>query len=401
MKVVFLDNHNEMVWRLRHDLFASMIHNGCEITALLPQGSKTQALNNIGVQVRYITINRFINPVHDLFYLFKIFRLLKEIKPDVVYTNTIKPNTYGMIAAKWAKVPRRVGCVAGIGRGFDSPKSWKDWLVNRMVLLLYRMGGRRTDMFWFQNGDDMELFNSLQIVPREKSLLVRGSGINVNDFSPEDGNVKIIALLRDELNLSPDTVVITMVARVDWPKGVGDFIEASRIAQYWKRNVRFLLVGFRDPYDKNSIRDKPLETTETFQWLGKRDDIKNILSVSDIVTLPSYYREGVPRSLLEGMAMGKPIVTTDTPGCRETVEEGINGFLVPPKNPEALANALEILVDDAEKRVQFGKESFRKAHSEFSCQIVHREILQGLLGIQNPHIPNFKTTDDDSNIEFL
>ena len=401
MKVVFLDNHNEVAWRLRHDLFASMIHNGCEITALLPEGPKTQALNNIGVQVRHVTFSRFINPVHDIFYLFKVFRLLKEIKPDVVYTNTIKPNTYGMIAAKWAGVPRRVGGVAGIGRGFDSPKSWKNWLVNQMVLLLYRMGGKHADMFWFQNGDDLELFNSLRIVPREKSLLVRGSGVNVNDFSPENVDAKEIARLRNELNLSPDTIVITMIGRVDWPKGVGEFLEASRIAMNWKPKVRFLLVGFRDPYDRNSIKEELLETTDTFQWLGKRSDIRNILHVSDVVTLPSYYREGVPRSLLEGMAMGKPIVTTNSPGCRETVEEGVNGFHVPPKNPEVLADSLKILVDDAEKRKAFGQESLWKARREFSSHVVHQKVLQSFFGIPHPVIPNFKTTDDDNNIVFI
>ena len=401
MKVVFLDNHNEVAWRLRHDLFTSMIHNGCEITALLPEGSKTQALNNIGVKVRHIPFSRFIHPVHDFCYLCKVFRLLKKIKPDIVYTNTIKPNTYGMIAAKWAGVPRRVGAVAGIGRGFDPPKNWKDRLINRVVLMLYRMGGKRTDLFWFQNPDDFELFNSLRIVPKEKSLLVRGSGVNTNDFSPDQVDSHTIARLRDELKLSPDTVVITMVGRVDWPKGVGDFIETSRIAQNWKQRVRFLLAGFRDPYDKNSIGEDLLKPTETFQWLGKRSDIKNILHISDIVTLPSYYREGVPRSLLEGMAMGKPVVTTDSPGCRETVEEGINGFLVPPKNPEALAASLKILVDDVEKRKAFGKESLRKARQEFSYYVVHPQILQSLFGIPNPVIPDFKTSMDDNNIVYI
>jgi len=401
MKVVFLDNHNEVAWRLRRDLFASMIHNGCEITVLLPEGPKTQALSNLGLKVRHIPFSRFINPVRDVSYLFKVYRFLMEIKPDVVFTNTIKPNTYGMIAAKWAGVPKRVGSVAGIGRGFEPPKSWKDWLVNRIALTLYRMGGKRTDMFWFQNPDDLELFHSLRIVPKEKTLLVRGSGVNTNDFSPDQVDPIELALLRDELKLSPDTTVITIIGRVDWPKGVGEFIEASRIAASWERKVRFLLVGFRDPYDKNSIGEELLVPTDTFQWLGKRDDVKNILALSDIVTLPSYYREGVPRSLLEGMAMGKPIVTTDSPGCRETVEEGVNGFLVPPKNPEALANSLKTLVDDAEKRKAFGQESLRMARREFSHYVVHQKVLQSLFGIPDPVIPNFKTSDDDNNIVLI
>jgi len=402
MKVVFLGNLNEGVWQLRHDLFASMIHNGCEITALLPEGPKTQALNNIGVQVRYVTFNRFVSFRHDFIYLFEVYRHIKEIKPDVVFANTIKPNTFGMIAAKWAGVPRRVGSVAGSGRSFDPPKSWRDRFINRIVLTLYRMGGKRADMFWFQNGDDLELFNSLRIIPREKSLLVRGSGINLNDFSPELVDANEIVQLRAELNLSPDTIVITMIGRVIWPKGVGEFIEASRIAKNWKRKVRFLLIGALDLNDKNnSIGEDFLKQTDTFQWLGNRRDIKNILSLSDIVTLPSYFREGVPRSLLEGLAMGKPIVTTDSPGCRETVEEEINGFLIPPKNPEALANVLKILVDDTEKRILFGKESLRKAHQEFSNSIVHQKLLQSFLGIDNPVIPRIRTTQDDNNIEFI
>jgi len=400
MKIVFLDNHNEVVWRLRHDLFASMIHNGCEIIALLPDGSKTQALENIGVKVRPISISRFINPFHDICYLFNIYRLLKEIQPDVVYTNTIKPNTLGMIAATWAGIPRKVGSISGLGRCFDTQKTWKDKTINKIGLMLYRMGGRRTDLYWFQNDDDMQQFQALKIVPPEKSLLVYSSGVNTDDFSPKNINEDEIKTLRQELNIADDTVVITMVCRVDWLKGVGEFLEASRIAQKWKSKVRFLLVGFLDPYNKDSIRENLLKPTETFQWLGKRNDVKNILAISDIVTLPSYYREGVPRSLLEGLAMGKPIVTTNSIGCRETVEDGVNGFLVPSKDATALAAALEILVNDKEKRITFGKESLRKARQEFSYKIVHQKILEKFFGISHPVIPNIKTNASDDNVIF-
>ena len=401
MKVVFLGNHNLSAWLLRREFFASMIHNGCEVIAILPNGEKTQALNNIGVEVRPIFVKRFISPFLDICYLFKVYRLLKKIKPDVVFTNSIKPNTYGMIAAHWARVPQKVGGVAGIGRGFDPPKNWRDRIINQAVLMLYKMGGKRTDMYWFQNPDDLELFNHLKIVPPEKSLLVRGSGINTNDFSTNNIDEAAVQKLRDELKISSDTVVITMIGRVNWLKGFGDFFESSRIAQTWDCNVCFLLVGARDPYIKESVLKKMLKQTSTFQWLGKRVDIKNILSLSDIVTLPSYYREGVPRSLLEGMAMGKPIVTTDSPGCRETVEDGVNGYLVPPKNPAVLAATLKKLVDDKEKRLSFGKESLRKATQEFSYYTVYRKILENMLRIKNPVIPIIKTSEDDNNIIFI
>jgi N,N'-diacetylbacillosaminyl-diphospho-undecaprenol alpha-1,3-N-acetylgalactosaminyltransferase len=189
--------------------------------------------------------------------------------------------------------------------------------------------------------------------------------------------------------------------RVDWPKGVGEFLEASKIAQKWGEKVLFLLVGFRDPYHRNSISNDLLNPTETFRWLGKRDDIKNILALSDIVTLPSYYREGVPRSLLEGMAMGKPIVTTDSVGCRETVDEGVNGYLVPAKDSPALADAIHKLVVNKERREKFGKASLIKVQNEFSYKIVHKKILHDLLGIENPEIPDIKTNVADDGMTFL
>ncbi|MCL2347669.1 MAG: glycosyltransferase family 4 protein, partial [Planctomycetaceae bacterium] len=355
---------------------------------------------SLGLEIISIPVSRHHRPLEDFFYIFRLYRVLRKIKPDIVYTSTVKPNTYGTIAARWAGVPKIVSGVAGVGRSFDPPGSFQERIIHAIIFRLYRKAGHYVDKMWFQNRDDLELFCRRKIVPREKCLLIRSSGINTNDFSPENIDRESIVRLRNEFQLSEDTIVITMLSRIDLPKGVAEFIEASQIAGNWRKNVSFLLAGERDEFGLNAVSDKQLEPTETFRYVGKRTDIRNILAVSDIVTLPSYH-EGVPRSLLEGMAMGKPVVTTDAPGCRETVEDSVNGFLVPVKNSELLAKALYDLVIDRQKREAFGKAGLSKVRSEFSCKIVHQRVLEELFGIENPVIPDIKTRPDNNGIDLL
>ena len=433
MKIAYIGIENDLIWRMRREMLASLVHNRCDVTLIVPDGPKTEALKSLGLEIIAIPASRHHRPLEDFFFIFRLYRVLRKIKPDIVYTSTVKPNTYGTIAARWAGVPKIVSGVAGVGRSFDPPCSFKERIVHAIVFRLYRRAGRYVDKMWFQNRDDLELFCRRKIVPREKCLLIRSSGVNTNDFSPENIDQEAITRLRNEFYSSrlenpeagygnpasqgsyvrpkaaahtgcgiklEDAIVITMLSRVDVPKGVAEFIEASRIARNWQKNVFFLLAGERDEFGQNAISDKQLEQTETFRYVGKRTDVRNILAVSDIVTLPSYH-EGVPRSLLEGMAMGKPIVTTDAPGCRETVEDGVNGFLVPVKNPELLARALYELVIDREKREAFGKAGMLKVFGEFSCKIVHKRVLEELFGIENPMIPDIKTRPDNNGIDLI
>jgi glycosyltransferase involved in cell wall biosynthesis len=215
-----------------------------------------------------------------------------------------------------------------------------------------------------QNSDDQSWLGDQLGIPESRISLIRGAGVDVDYYSPKP------------LVDAPSVPVVTLVARMLRDKGVVEFCEAARILKSRGVAVRFLLVGDPDPLNPTSLTEPELLdlTNIGVEYLGRSNDIKAIWHESDISVLPSY-REGLPLSLLESAAMGKPIVTTDVPGCREVVDDGVNGFLVPPKDPEALANAIEKLAVDPDLRRQFGRASRERAVKEFSSDRVIADTL--------------------------
>jgi N,N'-diacetylbacillosaminyl-diphospho-undecaprenol alpha-1,3-N-acetylgalactosaminyltransferase len=252
------------------------------------------------------------------------------------------------------------------------------------IVGLYRVGLGLADRVWFQNREDAVYFESLGICPKSKAIVIRSGGVDTEEYFPGCVHEKQLEILRREFGLSDQNQLVAMSARNNWRKGVREFIEASELCGKTIPHVRFLLMTLEEQnMDAIPVSYLKEKTSRTFQWLGRRHDVKEIFALSDVVVLPSYYGEGVPHSLLEAMALGKPIVTTDNVGCREVIEDGTNGFMIPPRDSAALAKAITAILADVEIRAKFGRNSRIKAVNEFSDHLVLRRVLSELYGLED------------------
>ena len=306
---------------------------------------------------------RSLNPLSELRLLLAIVRIYQQERPDIVHHIAVKPILYGSLAARLTGIPAIVNAPVGMGYAFSSTDRTAR-LLRPMLRLGYRFllnpSGSRVI---FENRDDLDSFVESGSVKRTEAVLIRGAGINLARFSPQ---------------AKPDGVpIVVLIARMLRDKGVVEFVEAARRLHEQGVAGRFVLVGDPDPENPASI---PPETLQAWhghygvEWWGWRDDIKAILGDASIACLPSY-REGLPKSLLEAAACGLPIVTTDTPGCREVVVDGDNGLLVPVRNAYALAEALKKLVLDPALRQRMGARGRARAKEEFSMEQVISETL--------------------------
>lgn len=303
----------------------------------------------------------FFSEIKTTYELFLIY--FKE-KPDLVHQVAMKPVVYGSIAAKLAGVKAIVNAMAGLGYIFIA-KGIRGTGLRLFMSSLFRLAfSHRACRVIFQNPEDQQLFIDQKIITKEKAVVIRGSGVNVHLFSPTPP-------------VAGDPVVI-FTSRMLWDKGVNELVEAARLLKLRKVKCQVVLVGKPDPDNPASI---PLETLNGWNregvitWLGYREDVPELLRQSHVAVLPSY-REGLPKSLLEAAAVGLPLVATDVPGCREVVRHGVNGFLVPPRDPDKLVEALTKLLEDKYLRMKMGKASREIAMSEFSEELVIRETLK-------------------------
>jgi glycosyltransferase involved in cell wall biosynthesis len=302
---------------------------------------------------------RAINPFSEVRVLWRLVGVIRRERPDIVHHVAMKPVLYGTLAARLCGVRHVVNALAGMGwilaSGTRLARVMKWW-----VLSLFRVILPRTSVI-VQNRDDAELIRSLGC---QRVHLIRGAGVDV-------AAIKAISEPQGPC-------VVLLAARMLWDKGVGEYVVASRLLRARGASVRMLLIGEPDDSNPASIPREALRAwhdSGVVEWLGYRDDVPALLQRSHIVCLPSYYREGIPKFVLEGLAAGLPVVTTDTPGCRETVVEGVNGFLVAPRDALALADALGKLVSDAELRKSMGCESRNLAMAEFSSERIIAETL--------------------------
>lgn len=283
-------------------------------------------------------------------------RMLRTVKPDALLTYTIKPNIYGTLAARVAGVPV-IANVSGLGTAFIRT----NWLT-QMVKLLYRFALRHAVCVFFQNSEDRDLFVSMKLVRPEKTALLPGSGIDLKYFLP-------VGTPRD----AAVPVSFVLIARLLWDKGIGEFVEAARMVKASHPHIIFRLVGPIGVANKTAVPASAIEDwvrEGVIEYLGETDHVRDIMAQHDCVVLPSY-REGMSRVLLEAAAMGKPLIATDVPGCRQVVEHGVNGLLCKPYDAADLAaRMLEFIACNTEQRTAMGQQSRAKAEREFDEQQV-------------------------------
>jgi N,N'-diacetylbacillosaminyl-diphospho-undecaprenol alpha-1,3-N-acetylgalactosaminyltransferase len=381
MKISIISNTDFFIWNYRKGLLKSLKERGHEVIAISPKGDYVRLIENLGIVHIPITIeSKGMNPLKDLKILLDLCKIFKREKFDLIQPFTIKPNIYGAIAGRLTDIPVIICSVEGLGYVFSKVQNnLKIPVVKIITSILYKIAFRYSNCVLFQNQDDLELFVSRRLVDRGKTQIIKSDGVNLMEYSVSGTNSLTTDKLRKELMIDGNKVVITMVSRLMWEKGVREFIEAAKIIKSRYPEAFFLLVGGIDKENPSAISEKYLNEAEHegyIKWLGHRNDVVNLLAISDIVTLPSYYREGVPKVILEAMAMEKPIVTTDNIGCKETVEEGKNGFLVPVKDPVALSDGIEELILDKKMRIEFGKYSRLKVEREFDEKDVIEKTIR-------------------------
>jgi glycosyltransferase involved in cell wall biosynthesis len=320
--------------------------------------------------VTYPLKRRGLNPLEEVRSLAGLYVLYRRWRPTIAHHFTIKPNLYGTLAARLAGVPVVIATVTGLGYIWtdDGPRA----RVLRAALgPVYRQVLRLADAVIYLNETDRQTLGG------RRTVVIPGEGINLQEFSREAVPPERRAALRAELGLGPDDRVVLMVGRMLRHKGVAEFVEAARRVRQACPKAVFLLVGPSDAGNPAQIPPEELRAWEAsgiVRYLGFRDDVRDLMAIADVVTLPSY-REGLPRVLMEAAAMGCPLVATDIPGCREVVQDGVNGFLVPPRNGMALAQAIETLLKRPDLRAAFGAASRRLAEERFSAREVVDRIL--------------------------
>ena len=386
MKIALVMIDDFSMYHFRKGLIRKLVKHGYDVTVIVPPGKFTAKLEALGARVVLIPMHRFISPISDVRMFYRLWRIFRDEAFDIVHNMTIKPNIYGTIAARLAGIPRVVCLVSGTGYMFFQNEKFLEKLLHKVVVSLYRLAMRFAHKTWFQNPDDLQYFVRAGIIEQEKGVLIRSGGINTEEFALDRVSREEIESLRAEFHIPPNTKCVLMVtARLIWSKGVREFVEAAEALSQRFPEWCFIMVCPNDPGSPDHVPEEYVRTHRNDKLIIVdffRYDIEVFEAMADIMVLPSYYREGVPRTLLEGLSMGKPIITTDHPGCREAVDEGMNGYLIPIRDFRSLVDRLEKIMSDPLKRNEFGKHARYKAVHEFSETLVISKIMQELYHIQ-------------------
>ena len=371
-KVLILLNSSWNVMNFRSNLIRQLLRDGYDVHVASPFDAYSERITALGCQYVPVSIdNKGTNPFVDFLFFIRCIKLFFSVKPDVLLSYTIKPNIYGSLVARLFNLPV-IHNIAGLGATF-SKNGW----LNNVVRSLYRAALSRSAMVFFQNMDDRNLFVDEGLISHKRVDLLPGSGVDLKKFNPlpASKNTKVYFLL---------------IARLLWEKGVGDFVQAAQILRQRGIKAEFFVLGFLDVQNPSAITQQQMDewvAEGLVNYLGVSDNVSEHIAAADCIVLPSYYREGTPRTLLEAAAMAKPIVTTDAVGCREAVEDGVNGFLCEPRNPEDLANKMQIFSQlSHDDRNLMGKRSREKVEREFDEKIVINKYCQTIKSIlQNRH----------------
>ena len=337
-------------------------NSGYKVSVVTRCRETAQQLDAHGLIFENIEFSRRgLNPIRELATVVRLRAILRRINPDIVHNIALKPVVLGSLAARLAGVRNVVNAPVGMGYVFTSHESKARILRPLVKRLIRNVLSRPNSKVIIENSDDYNNLISGRFAKRESISLVKGAGVDTAKFSYTVESV--------------EPVKVIMVARLLRDKGIQEFIDAAEIVKQSNSSVKFLLVGDVDDGNPTSLNTKQLvelKNSQNVEWLGARLDIAELLAASHIACLPSY-REGLPKSLIEAASVGRAIVATDVPGCREVVTHLINGLLVPPRDSEALAAALLVLINDPELRSKMGRENRSKAEREFANEIIIRQ----------------------------
>lgn len=355
------------VYKFRMNLIKKLQDKGYHIVVMAPYDSYVEKLKSHGIEHYDIQMSQYgMNPIKEIATIYQYWKAFKNIKPVLSLHYTIKPNIYGNIAALFSNTPV-INNIAGAGKAFADNNKPLTFLIEN----LFKFAFSASNKVFFQNNDDMNLFLKHKLVSKEKSERIPGSGVDLKKFT----------VSKTEKN--NNEIVFLFIGRLLIQKGIGDYLEAAANIKNEYKNIKFLIVGEHEDYEdyiETNILNNYCDGT-IIKYLGRvsPDRMPEILNGSDCVVLPSYYREGVPRSLLEAAAMGKPIITTNSVGCKEVVDEEYNGFKCNPKDTKCITIAMKKLIEmPKEKRIVMGNNGRLKMEKEFDENYVLDRYMKAI-----------------------
>lgn len=378
-KILLVDNSSWNIYNFRLPLVKKLTQQGYEVVVISPIDEFIHYIHKV-VFIRHIPSRhlqpRSKNPFRDFLLFFSLLFIYRQEKPDLIFHFTIKPNIFGSIAARLSKV-QSVSVVTGLGYTFLHRKG-----LNRLIPILYKIAFKGIKKLVVYNPDDKEVFVESNLVTPEKCIIIPGSGVNTSYFRPQP-----------KLS-SKSRFTFLFVGRLLYDKGLQEFVDAAFEIKALNPDAQFWVAGdLNDANPAGVPKEQLLQWIESqqIQYLGRVMDVRTIISEADVLVLPSY-REGIPRVILEALSMGKPVITTDTAGCRETVVHGQNGYLIPFKDTQSLVIAMEAMLEEnAAILEKMGKDSRKMALKFFDERIVtsaYVKLLEELFDEEKQHSSN-------------
>jgi len=364
-RIIVLGSIDESLVNFRRCLLEKMVADGHQVFACAPNASleNRDKLSKMGVTYYNVNLERTgLNPIKDLMTFYELIQLFKRIKPDIFLGYTIKPVTYGSLAARFAGVSKIYTMIEGVGYAFLG-MGLKSKIISIIASNLYRLALRFNEKIFFLNPDDLDMFLGRKLLRDDQAVMLNGIGVDLEKFS---------------VLPYPDSVSFLLIARLLRDKGVCEYAEAARIIKQKYPESRFRLVGFIDANNPATISEEELNSwinSATIEFLGRLYDVRPAIADTSVYILPSYH-EGMPVTVMEAMAMGRPVITTESPGCRETVRNGENGFLVPVKDVPALVEAIEYFIRQPDDIKRMGQASRQIAEDKYDVHKVNAVIFK-------------------------
>lgn len=359
----------------RADLIRTLLKKGYQVYAFTSEytAEDLKKIEKLGATPITYTLNRGgLNPLADIVATFQLSKKIKTINPDLVFSYFSKPVILGTLAAKLAQVPRVIGMLEGLGYTFtEQPEglSKKTQLIKKIQVFLYKIALPQLDQLIFLNPDDPKDLLEKYAINVKNVEVIGGIGLNLDHYKYSENFNSNISFI--------------FIARLLAEKGIHDYIKAAKIVKEKYPSVKFTVLGAIDKEALGSLKEEELESlvkTNIIEYPGHVSNVSEWIENSSVFVLPSYYREGVPRSTQEAMAIGRAVITTDVPGCRETVVDGVNGFLVPKWNPEALAEKMIYFIENPDQIKVMGAESYKIAVEKFDAEKVNQRLVN-ILGL--------------------
>lgn len=363
-KFILVSPKNRSAYNFRGDLIKDIQAQGYDVVVTGPDKEGVDKIEALGVKFIEVPVNKNgLNPFADLVYCLKLYKIMKQERADAIMGYTIKPVIYGSLAGWLAGVKNRTAMVTGAGYLFAN-KSMKAQIIKRISFVLYRIGLGTSQKVIFQNIDDLNEFEEHRLVKKEKCHVVDGSGVNMNKYSP---------------SAYPETPSFFFLGRLVNAKGGMDFVKAAKIIKAKHPETRFMMLGKLEKNLLDAITAEdliPYVNDGTVELFPETDNIAQYYAMTSVFVLPTAYREGTPRVILEALASARAIITTFTPGCKETVTDGVNGFFVPIHDPQALAEKMTYFIEHPEDVANMGAASLELCKNKYEINIINKHMLE-------------------------